>query len=255
MQTMLGGLVDRYYVCRQTCCMFFSLNIHWVPNASNGQFLCPHCGSQYKAFQKGATLLPAHHVFMFNGAVDQTGSMICGSSIPNGRVTYKTCYMLAKWPDTAQEKWMMQQMETEAGITEEELREVIGGMVPDWDASMDWFRLVPASKQVLATAYMHFKSEDALHAVHAKLDGHKLVDAKGKECKVLAEYAVRPLVWIPDAHSQALSYVQCTGPLPCPRRAGSLTVAFRSRARTALAPCSRVALPPTLPAGVSEDPA
>jgi hypothetical protein len=141
------------------------------------------------------------------------------------------------------------------GITEEELREVIGGMVPDWDASMDWFRLVPASKQVLATAYMHFKSEDALHAVHAKLDGHKLVDAKGKECKVLAEYAVRPLVWIPDAHSQALSYVQCTGPLPCPRRAGSLTVAFRSRARTALAPCSRVALPPTLPAGVSEDPA
>ncbi len=65
-------------------------------------------------------------------------------------------------------------------------------MVPNWDAAMDWFRLVPASKQVpAATAYMHFKSEDALHAVHAKLDGHKLADAKGKEYKVLAEYAVR----------------------------------------------------------------
>ena len=144
-----------------------------------------------------------------------------------------------------------------AGITEDELREVIGGMVPDWDASMDWFRLVPASKQVPATAYMHFKSEDALHAVHAKLDGHKLVDAKGKECKVLAEYAVSPLVWIPHAHSRAYCArcAECTGPLHCPRRASSLTVAVRSCAHNALAPCSRVALPPPLPAGVSKDPA
>ena len=76
------------------------------------------------------------------------------------------------------------------GLTDEQLREVVDGLVPNWSTGMDWFRLVPASKQVpTSTAYMHFKSEDALQAVHAKIDGHKFLDAKGKEYKVLAEYA------------------------------------------------------------------
>ena len=125
-----------------------------------------------------------------------------------------------------------------AGITEEQLREIIAGMVPNWDAAMDWFRLVPASKQVpAATAYMHFKSEDALHAVQAKIDGHKLTDAKGKECKVLAEYAVRvPRCRRARARGRAL---------PCP--AASRGLADR-RCSAACERCPRPVLACLLPA-------
>ena len=77
------------------------------------------------------------------------------------------------------------------GLTEEQLREAVDGLVPDAMASLvDWCRVVPATKQVpTVTAYMHFKAEDALQAVHTKLDGHKLLDEKGKEYKLLSEYA------------------------------------------------------------------
>jgi regulator of nonsense transcripts 3 len=77
------------------------------------------------------------------------------------------------------------------GISEEQLKELFESLLAtNASAGMDWLRLVPASKQVpTATAYLHFKSEEALQAMHTKLDGHKLFDAKGKEFKVLAEYA------------------------------------------------------------------
>jgi hypothetical protein len=77
------------------------------------------------------------------------------------------------------------------GISEEQLKELFESLLAtNASASLDWLRLVPASKQVpTATAYLHFKSEEALQAMHTKLDGYKLFDAKGKEFKVLAEYA------------------------------------------------------------------
>jgi hypothetical protein len=76
------------------------------------------------------------------------------------------------------------------GLAEEQLREAVDELAPGSLTSMDWFRLVPASKQVPSvTVYMHFKSENALYAVHGKLDGHKFVDAHSKEWKAIAEYA------------------------------------------------------------------
>ena len=82
------------------------------------------------------------------------------------------------------------------GLAEEELRAVIEDAAPAAAASVDWLRVVPASKQVpTATAYMHFKSEDALQTAHAKLDGHRLADAQGREFTVISEYA--PLQRIP----------------------------------------------------------
>ena len=76
------------------------------------------------------------------------------------------------------------------GLAEEELRAVIEDAAPAAAASVDWLRVVPASKQVpTATAYMHFKSEDALQTAHAKLDGHRLADAQGREFTVISEYA------------------------------------------------------------------
>ena len=39
------------------------------------------------------------------------------------------------------------------------------------------------------TAYLHFSNEEALFGLFSKLDGHKFIDAKGREYRALIEYA------------------------------------------------------------------
>lgn len=102
LQTMFDGIISRVYICRHINCGFFSLNIYWIPSYSNGQFRCPNCGEQYQAFRTHEGLVPAHHVFIF--------------TLPGEG----TCYMLAKWPQSAEEAWINKQMESQAGLTAED---------------------------------------------------------------------------------------------------------------------------------------
>lgn len=56
--------------------------------------------------------------------------------------------------------------------------------------TVSWREQVPT-----ATLYLHLKNEEAVFGVHAKMEGHKVADGKGKEHKVLVEYA--PFLKVP----------------------------------------------------------
>ncbi|EKX41097.1 hypothetical protein GUITHDRAFT_142255 [Guillardia theta CCMP2712] len=75
-------------------------------------------------------------------------------------------------------------------MTEEEFKELLESITPPNNKSIDWQRLVPANKRVpTTTAYLHFSNEEALFGLFSKLDGHKFIDAKGREYRALIEYA------------------------------------------------------------------
>eukprot|EP00290_Baffinella_frigidus_P051833 CAMPEP_0180406964 /NCGR_PEP_ID=MMETSP0989-20121125/41460_1 /TAXON_ID=697907 /ORGANISM="non described non described, Strain CCMP2293" /LENGTH=182 /DNA_ID=CAMNT_0022410743 /DNA_START=41 /DNA_END=586 /DNA_ORIENTATION=- len=83
-------------------------------------------------------------------------------------------------------------------MTEETARELLETLVPAFTDgnNMDWMRFVAANKRVpTATLYLHLKNEEAVFGVHAKMEGHKVADGKGKEHKVLVEYA--PFLKVP----------------------------------------------------------
>ena len=76
--------------------MFFGLNTEWVPNANDSRFRCPSCGQQYRPGKTSSNYIDAQHVWILQSP---------------GAPAY---YMLAVWPETAEENWISQQMESEA---------------------------------------------------------------------------------------------------------------------------------------------
>jgi hypothetical protein len=55
---------SRYFICRQKACMYFSKNTAWVTTAPHGwQWMCPVCGTAYKAKAKNEYTHEAHFVF------------------------------------------------------------------------------------------------------------------------------------------------------------------------------------------------
>jgi hypothetical protein len=55
---------SRYFICRQKACMYFSKNTAWVTTAPHGwQWMCPVCGTAYKAKARNEYTHEAHFVF------------------------------------------------------------------------------------------------------------------------------------------------------------------------------------------------
>jgi hypothetical protein len=103
--TFLHSITDsvhRFYICRHIACRTFSLNTHWVKNKWDSKFRCPNCGERYWPARKQAGYMKASHIYVLENTK---------------KTDEPPTYILAEWPETADENWALQMMEAQANLT------------------------------------------------------------------------------------------------------------------------------------------
>ena len=96
--------VHRFYMCRHSTCRAFSLNTCWAVNKYKTHFRCPRCGQQYRPWRQQPGYVPASHVWVVESK---------DKNIPDTLI-------MSVWPNTADDNWVYQMMELQAGLTEED---------------------------------------------------------------------------------------------------------------------------------------